>query len=111
MKINNYSSTNDIKNELAKRFKAYRLSLNFSQEYISLKSGVSIGTIKSFEKDGTISQDNFVKLLRVVNLLDNYDLLIPSLGLNTIDLHKLGHEKQRVSRKNKIVDTKWGDET
>ena len=60
MKINNFSLLEETKKELAKRFKAYRLSLNYSQEYIFNKSGVSLGTIKSFEKDGTISFDNMV---------------------------------------------------
>ena len=110
MKINNYSLSDDIKKELAKRFKAYRLSLNYSQEYISTKSGVSIGTIKSFENKGTISFDNLLKILRTLNLLDNVDCLIPSLGLNTVDIHNLGHEKQRVSRKKNITKQKWGDE-
>ena len=109
MKINNFSFLDDAKSELARRFKAYRLSLNYSQEYVSSKSGVSLGTIKSFEKDGTISFDNLMKILRVLNLLDNIDSLIPDLGVNTVDIHNLGHEKQRVSRKHKNKITEWGD--
>ena len=110
MKVNNFTLSEDIKTELAKRFKTYRLSLNLSQEYISNKSGVSLGTIKSFEKSGTISLDNLIKVLRVLNLLDSIDSLIPDLGLNTIDVHNLGHEKQRVSRKKNKEIAKWGDE-
>ncbi len=110
MKINNFTLICDIKTELAKRFKAYRLSLNHSQEYISQKSGVSLGTIKSFEKTGTISLDNLIKILRVLRILDNIDYLIPFLGLNTVDLHNLGHEKQRVSRKKKTQTFIWAED-
>ena len=80
------------------------------QEYIANKSGVSLSTIKSFEKDGTISFDNLTRILRVLNLLDNVNSLIPELGVNTVDIHNLGHEKQRVSRKKNNKTTKWGDE-
>ena len=110
MKINNYSLSEDIKKELSKRFKTNRLSLNYSQEYISKKCGVLLGTIKSFEKSGSISLDNFIKILRVLNMVDNIDYLIPSLGLNVVDIHNLGHERQRVRRKEKTKETIWGDD-
>lgn len=110
MKINNYSLIDETKTELAKRYKAYRLSLNYSQEYISEKSGVSLGTVKSFEKSGTISLDNLIKILRVLNLLDNIDYLVPSLGVNSVDVHKLGHEKKRASKKKQTAKMSWGDE-
>ena len=110
MKINNYTHFDDIKLELSSRFKALRLSLNYSQSYVASKSGVSLRTIKSFEKDGSISFDNLIKLLKVINVADNLDYLIPSIGLNTVDLHHLGHQKQRVSRKRMKEKEKWGDE-
>ncbi len=110
MKFSNYTETNDIKQELAFRFKSLRLSLNYSQAYIAQKSGVSIRTVKSFEKDGSISFDNLIKLLKVLNICDNLNYLIPEIGLNTIDLHNLGHQKQRVSRKATVQKQKWGDE-
>lgn len=110
MKINNFSQPDEIKLELAYRFKATRLSLNYSQSYVSNKSGVSLRTIKSFEKDGTISLDNLIKILKVINVADNLDYIVPEIGLNTVDLHHLGHQKQRVSRKKNNKRVKWGDE-
>ena len=110
MKFNNYSRPDEIKSELSSRFKTLRLSLNYSQAYVSTKSGVSLRTIKSFEKDGSISVDNLIKILRVLNVADNFNYLIPETGLNTVDLHNLGHQKKRVSRKAKAEKKKWGDE-
>lgn len=110
MKINNYSQIDEIKLELASRFKALRLSLNYSQSYVSNKSGVSLRTIKSFEKDGAISIDNLIRILKVLNILDNLNYLVPETGLNTADLYNLGHQKQRVSRKTQKEKKKWGDE-
>ena len=51
-----------------------------------------------------------MKILRVLNLLDNIDFLIPDLGVNTVDIHKLGHEKKRVSKKKNNKQMDWGDE-
>ena len=92
MKINNYTPNDEIKLEIAKRFKAYRLSLNYSQEYIARKSGVSLRTIKSFEKDGTISLDNLLKIMKILNVCANCDSLIPETKLNVADLYHLGFE-------------------
>ena len=110
MKFNNYSRPDEIKLELSSRFKALRLSFDYSQAYISAKSGVSLRTIKSFEKNGTISLDNLIKVLKVLGVADNLNYLIPELGLNVVDLHHLGHQKKRVSKKKKKVNLKWGDE-
>ena len=110
MRINNYTSLNEIKAEIAKRFKTYRLSLNYSQEYVSKKSGVSLRTIKSFEKDGVISLDNLIKIMKTLSVCDNFDFLIPETKLNVADLHRLGHEKQRVSKMNDKSHINWGDE-
>ena len=101
MSITNFSSLPSTKLELANRFKAYRLSLNYSRSYIAQKSGVSVGTIRSFEQTGTISLDNLIKILRTLSLAGNFEFLIPNLGVNSVDLHRLGHSKQRARPKKK----------
>lgn len=110
MKFNNYSTTEEMKQELATRFKATRLSLNYSQAYVASKSGVSLRTIKTFEKNGSISFDNLIRILKTLNIGDNLNYLIPEIGLNTVDLHNLGHQKQRIGKKANIKKEKWGDE-
>lgn len=110
MIITNYSALSETKGELAKRFKTYRLSLNYTQLDIAEKSGVSLGAIKSFERSGSISLDNLLKILKALSLLDNMDALIPALGINTVQLHDLGHQRQRASKKSKGRDLPWGDE-
>lgn len=110
MKINNFTDPSEITKELSIRFKAYRLSLNLTQTYISLKSGVALRTIKNFERDGLISLNSLIKILKVMNIAYNFDNLIPEIGLNTVDLHNLGHQKQRVSRTKNKTQIKWGDE-
>ena len=110
MGITNFSSLPSTKLELANLFKAYRLSLNFSRSYIAQKSGVSVGTIRSFEQTGTISLDNLIKILKTLSLAGNFYFLIPDLGVNSADLHLLGHSKQRARPKKKNDEMPWGDE-
>lgn len=110
MVINNYSTLMDAKIELAKRLKAYRLSINLTQLDVSKISGLSLGAIKSFERNGTASIDTLLSLLKALSLLGNADALIPNLGLNTVELHDLGHQRQRARKKNKVETMPWGDE-
>ena len=62
MKINNFSTSIETKSELARRFKAYRISLNLTQLDVANKSGVSLGAVKSFERTEIISLDSLIKL-------------------------------------------------
>ena len=86
-----------------------KLSKN-TVDYIAQKSGVSVGTIRSFEQTGTISLDNLIKILRTLSLAGNFEFLIPNLGVNSVDLHRLGHSKQRARSKKKNNEIPWGDE-
>ena len=110
MTINNYSTLSETKTELGQRLRAYRLSLNLTQAQLAEKSGVSLGAIKSFERCGSASLDTLLSLLKVLSLLGNIDALIPALGLNTVALHDLGHQRQRARKKKKKETMPWGDE-
>jgi len=110
MTINNYSTLSETKLELAERFKAYRLSLNLTQAQLSEVSGVSLGAIKSFERNGSASLDTLLSLLKALSLLHNVDALIPALGLNTIAIHDLGHQRQRARKNHRKESMPWGDE-
>ena len=51
----NISTPKSIMQNLKDKFKQKRLSLNLTQEGLSNKSGVSLGSIKRFETSGEIS--------------------------------------------------------
>jgi len=53
----------EIALELATRLKARRLARNLTQEGLSKRSGVPLGTLKKFERSGTISLVSFIRLL------------------------------------------------
>lgn len=61
-----------IMQNLKDKFKQKRLSLNLTQEGLSNKSGVSLGSIKRFESSGEISFESLLKIALVLNCLDDF---------------------------------------
>ncbi len=60
---------------IAKRVKAKRLALNFSQRSLADRSNVSYGVIKKFERTGKISLESLLKIAMTLDAMDEFDLL------------------------------------
>lgn len=74
--------------QIAQNAKAKRLSLNLSQQNLSLRSGVSLGSIKRFERTGKISLESLLKLAMVIKSLESFGSLFaqdPLQSLPSID--------------------------
>ena len=63
-------SVSKAQEHLANHVRARRLSLGLTQKGLSLRSGVSLPTLRKFEQKGLISLESFLKLLVVVGGLD-----------------------------------------
>ena len=61
--------------DLSERAKARRLALNFTQMELSLRSGVSLGTLKLFERTGKISLESLLKLAIALGSTQGFDAL------------------------------------
>ena len=57
---------------LKDNFKQKRLSFNLTQEGLSNKSGVSLGSVKRFESSGEISFESLLKIALILNCLDDF---------------------------------------
>ena len=62
----------DVREHVAKRAKAKRLSLNLSQRSLSERSGVSYGTLKKFERTGKISIESLLKIAWILDALPDF---------------------------------------
>lgn len=69
----NISTPKSIMQNLKDKFKQKRLSLNLTQEGLSNKSGVSLGSIKRFESSAEISFESLLKIALVLNCLDDFE--------------------------------------
>ena len=65
----------EIIDALAARAKTRRLALNLTQAGLEQRSGVSLGTIKLFERTGKISLESLVKIAISLGVSDDFDLL------------------------------------
>lgn len=59
--------------KIAKQEKAKRLGLNWSQQTLSEKSGVSFGVLKKFEQTGKISLESLLKIALALNSLGDFE--------------------------------------
>ena len=82
--LNTPSSTME---QLRIKYKEKRLSLNLTQEGLSKKSAVSLGSLKRFEKSGQISLESLLKLSFILDCLDDFSNIANEneVQINSID--------------------------
>jgi len=92
----NMQTSDSLMQMLREKFKAKRLSLKLTQEGLAKRSGVSLGSLKRFEKTTEISLRSLLKLALVLECLDDFTHIAnqePS-KINSIDeLLKISKEK------------------
>lgn len=77
-----FLSETEIAAHIAAQVKAYRLSpraAHMSQQELADKAGVSVSTIKRFEKTGIITLPNLISLFKSLGLLQNIEALVPAV--------------------------------
>ena len=74
--INDYLKTpRDVRMELAERARAERLRQNMTQEELAARAGVSLSTLRRFERTGDISLKVFVEMAFVLRRMDGFEAL------------------------------------
>lgn len=114
MRIEGKESENRIMKEFGNRVAKYRIALQKTQEELAEEAGVSRGTITRMEKGESIQFDNLIKIMKVLNICANLDMLVPNMNEDPADLLKLGKQRQRATAKryrNKIAHNwTWGED-
>jgi transcriptional regulator with XRE-family HTH domain len=81
---------------IAKQARAKRLALNFSQQTLSDRSGVSYGVLKKFERTGKISLESLLKVAITLDALDEFNNLFNPLPPDQhLSLDNLINDKTR----------------
>ncbi len=88
----------EVMGQIAGRMRDRRLQQNLTQEGLSLRAGISVGTIKHFEKTGKIVLDNLLKMAVVLGCLDEFDNLLASAPkpLNLFTEEEMPRKKGRL---------------
>lgn len=115
MKINPLLTDDTILAELGTRLAKRRLELQLTQAALAEEAGVSKRTVERIEAGATTQVLTLIRILRVLELLEHLDVLVPEPGPSPIDLLKLkGKERQRASGRRgeeEKGEWTWGDES
>lgn len=76
----------DILEEIASKHRSLRKKEGLSQSELAERSGVSLGSIKRFERTGQISLASLLKLAHILNRLDDFNTLMePKKDMKNIE--------------------------
>ncbi|MFQ9868612.1 MAG: helix-turn-helix domain-containing protein [Bilophila wadsworthia] len=83
--LNDYlKSPRDVRLELAERAKAERLRQNLTQEALAHAAGISLSTLRRFEKTGDIALASFVEIAFALRRMDGFDALFPEPPVHSL---------------------------
>lgn len=113
MKMEVLSADKTVLAELGRRLTQQRIDLQLTQADLAEQAGVSKRTVERIEAGFTTQLSTFIRILRILDLLERLNDLVPETGPRPMDLLKLkGKTRQRAVRKKSTKDAwQWGDES
>lgn len=78
----------DIQLEVASKLKTLRKQAAYTQAELANRSGVSLGSLKRFERTGLISLESLLQLAHVLNRLQDFENILNPIQ-NYKDIEKL----------------------
>lgn len=79
------SSPTDLMGALARRARSLRLSQNLTQEGLASRAGVSLGTLKLFERSGKASLETVLRVAFALGAEREFDELFPPQQITRIE--------------------------
>ena len=110
MKITGEENNRFILRELGQRIKEIRIKRSLTQQELARNAGISFSTIARIENGTSVNMENYMRILRVLNFLQNFDLLVPEQQIAPEDILEKTPRRQRASKRKSERSWKWGDE-
>lgn len=114
MKIEQALTPEAVMTELGRRLARRRLDVGLTQAHAAEQAGIGKRTLERIEAGADTQMLTVIRLLRVLELMDAVDHLVPEPGPRPMDLLKLkGKERQRASSKRgakSSAEWHWGDQ-
>jgi transcriptional regulator with XRE-family HTH domain len=118
MKLSSLESDTELTQEIGRRMARMRLESNLSQEELAEVAGVSRSAIVNIERGGASRMPIFLRVLRALGQLDEFESAVPELLPSPIEMLELrGHERKRATGKRSSKPRKtsaewtWGEST
>lgn len=117
MRLEESISDESALKELGRRLELARLDRNLSQAEVATRAGVGKSTVERLEAGGAAQLSNFLRVLRVLNLLDALDRVLPDQQISPIQKAELaGRTRRRASHGRLAAEApsrstpwQWGD--
>lgn len=111
MRITRGLSDTELLKELGVRIRETRLAVPMPQRELAARAGISLRTVNSIESGNDVSFLTVIKVMRVLNVIENMDSIIPEIGMSPIRIaEKQKPRKRAYARKAPADRWKWGDE-
>jgi transcriptional regulator with XRE-family HTH domain len=94
------STPEEVELQLAARVRALRLERNWKQSTLAKRSGVSLPTVRRYERLGRATLANLLRLCHALGRLDEFsDLLLPARAASIAELEARAEARAPVERK------------
>lgn len=107
MRIYGEENITFVLQELGHRAKDIRIRRNMTQKDLAENAGVSFSTVVRIERGESVNLDNFMRVIRVFDLLGNFELLIPEQELTPEEIFKGRSKKKRAHKIQKSDAHEW----
>lgn len=101
MLADTFSSPADICRAVASRMRDRRLAANLTQEGLAHQAGVSLGSLKRFEREGAASFELIVRIAIVLRMEDDFDALFRPQTFASLDDAIRSARRRRRARQSK----------
>ena len=91
-------TTQEFMQDIAARAKASRLALNLTQMGLQQRSGVSLGTLKQFERTGKISLESLLNIAMALSATKEFESLFTATTSSTLSLDDLLKQPKKRKR-------------
>ena len=89
---------NDVLETIRRNFKERRLAIGYTQEALAKRSGVSLGSLKRFERTGQVSLESLVKIGAILDVLSDFEKLCSQSLEHIESLDEILKEKPKPKR-------------
>jgi transcriptional regulator with XRE-family HTH domain len=102
--------------EIGQRLRRIRIDTNLTQSSLARQAGVGRSTVERLESGQSVQLANFIRIMRVLGLLERFVQALPEPGISPMDLLELKSRKRERARRRKSPAAagdspwRWGDE-
>jgi transcriptional regulator with XRE-family HTH domain len=99
-----FATSQEIIRDLGRRLRSHRLACSMTQEELSTRAGVALGSIKTLESKGSTTFETFVRVVQALSLVGELEALLvlkPQTSIAEMERAELAKRKRAPRRSRK----------